>query len=67
MPYLVRNGEAEISINLDNPSAYKIWAISTGGRRLENIDAKVAGKTLTFIARVKGPDGARMQYEIATK
>lgn len=67
LPHLVRNGRAEVRIALDAPGRYKVWALSPGGRRLENLPAKADGKVLTFTAGVKGAEGARMFYEIAAE
>lgn len=66
LPYLVRDGEATVHISLANPSAYTIWALSVGGRRLEKIPAKKEGGTLSFTAKVSSAFGARMLYEITT-
>jgi hypothetical protein len=69
LPHLVRAGQAEISIRLDTPKDYRVWALSAGGRRVEEVPAKADGDTLRFRADVAGDkeNGARLLYEIAVK
>jgi len=64
LPHLVRDGAATISIALSDPAACQVWALSTGGRRLERVPATAGKDGLTFTVRVKAADGARMLYEI---
>lgn len=64
LPHLVRAGSARVSIALDDPGAYAVWALSTAGRRVERVAAAVAGGRLVFTARVEGAEGARMLYEV---
>ncbi|MBN2713165.1 MAG: hypothetical protein JXR97_12160 [Planctomycetes bacterium] len=66
LPYLVRNGSATVRIRLKGPAAYKVWALSVGGRRLEKIKARVDGDSLVFTANVKSAYGAHMLYELTT-
>jgi len=65
LPHLVARGSAQIAVKVSNPAAAKVWAISTSGKRLEAVVAKVEGDRLVFTADVKGVDGARMMYEVA--
>lgn len=67
MPHLVRAGRAEVSIELDAPKDYRVWALSPGGRRLAELPVSVAGHQLRFTADVAGDPagGARMLYEVA--
>ncbi len=65
LPHLVRDGAATVRIAVVEPAAYSVWALSPGGKRLEKLEAKVEGAELVFTAKVRGPDGARMLYEIA--
>jgi len=67
LPHLVRDGSATVRITLAEPSSYTVWALSPGGKRLEKIDAKVDAGELVFTAKIRGPDGARMLYEVAKK
>ena len=64
LPYLVRMGQAEVSLALKAPQAYAVYALSTNGRRLERLSAKVVNGQLCFTASVRGAEGARMLYEI---
>jgi hypothetical protein len=67
LPHLVRDGAATVHIALAEPVAYTVWALSTGGRRLEQVATSIAADGLTIPLRVRGPDGARMLYEIVRK
>lgn len=64
LPHLVRDGAATVRVALAEPAAYTVWALSTGGRRLEKVAANVEAGELVFTARVRGTDGARMLYEV---
>ena len=62
---LVRDGGADIGLALESPEKYGVWALSTSGRRLEELPTEVSGGKLRFRAQVKGPDGkGRLAYEI---
>lgn len=65
LPHLVARGTATVTVKLADASALKVWALSTGGRRLEEVSATATADGLTFIVDVKGRDGARLCYEIA--
>ncbi|HEX3133179.1 MAG TPA: hypothetical protein VHX44_06300, partial [Planctomycetota bacterium] len=65
LPHLVARGSAQVAVKVSNPAGAKVWAISTSGKRLEAVAAKVEGERLVFAADVKGIDGARMMYEVA--
>ncbi len=67
MPYLVRAGKAEVSIRLQKPGAYQVWALGPGGKRLAKVPCQSESGTLHFVADVAGDTaaGARMLYEIA--
>jgi hypothetical protein len=64
LPHLVRAGRAEVTLALEKPEAFAVYALATNGRRLERVAAKAADGKLTFVASVAGADGARMLYEI---
>ena len=65
LPYLVRAGQAEVTLALKKPEACTVYALSTNGRRVEKLPVKVAAGTLQFTASVTGgAGGARMLYEI---
>ena len=65
LPHLVRDGAATVHVALADPAAYSVWALSMGGTRLEKVETKVDAGQLVFTASVRGPNGARMLYEIA--
>ena len=67
LPHLVRAGKAEVRVRLPDPTAYHVWALSTGGQRVAKVPNAVAGSELAFIADVAGFDGhgAVLTYEIA--
>ncbi len=66
-PPIVRAGKAQISLALANPAGYTVWALESTGRRLEKMPCAVKDGKLTFTADVKGPNGARMLYEIVAE
>ncbi len=66
-PPIVRAGKAKVSLALSNPAAFTVWALESTGRRLEKMPASVVDGKLTFTADVKGPNGARMLYEIVAE
>jgi hypothetical protein len=67
LPYLVRNGQANIRIRLQNAGRYRVWALSPGGRRLGVVAATGRGDQLSFTAKVAGEAGwgAVLLYEVA--
>lgn len=67
LPYLVRAGSADMSVRMESPSLYQVWALSPGGTRIGKVPARVRDEYLEFRVDV-GADpeaGARMLYEIA--
>ncbi|MGA2867198.1 MAG: hypothetical protein ABSF95_22195 [Verrucomicrobiota bacterium] len=69
LPHLVRAGKAELSIRLEHPGQYQVWALAPSGKRLAEVPAKVQGDSLRFTADVAADPaaGARMSYEVAAK
>jgi hypothetical protein len=69
LPYLVRAGKAEVSIRLDKPAEYGVWALAPGGKRLAEMPVRLEGDTLRFTADVAADasSGARMLYEVVRK
>lgn len=67
LPHLVRAGKASVSVRLETPEQYKVWALSPSGKRLAEVPAKAAGDALVFTADVAADPagGARMIYEVA--
>jgi hypothetical protein len=69
MPYLVRSGKAAVSIQLQSPTEYRVWALASSGKRLGEVASRIEEGALRFIADVAGDpeNGARMLYEVAVK
>jgi len=69
LPHLVRAGKADVSIELESPGSYHVWALAPSGKRLAEVPAKAGAGTLRFTADVAGDAaaGARMTYEVAVK
>ena len=63
-PPVVRAGQAKVSLALNAPASYAVWALDTTGRRLAKVPAAVTDGRLVFTADVKGSAGAQMLYEI---
>ncbi len=57
-------GSARISVRLSDPAACEVWSLRTDGTRLERMPASVESGRLVFEASVKGPEGARLVYEV---
>ena len=66
-PPMVRNGRARVTLALANPGAFTVWALETTGKRLEKMPCAVENGNLVFTADVKGPNGARMLYEVVAE
>jgi len=64
LPHLVRDGSATVRLTLTDPAACTVWALSTGGRRVEKVQTKVESGELVFAVNVRGVEGARMLYEV---
>ena len=61
---VVADGEADLSVRVEHPECFRVWALDTSGRRLVEVPAKVLGGRLAFTACVRGADGkARLYYE----
>ncbi len=63
-PPLIRVGQAEIELTLNEALAYNVYALATSGRRLERIEVDVRESSIYFKINVAHPEGARMLYEI---
>ena len=63
-PPIVRVGSADISIVLDEPARYAVYALDTTGARIAPVPCRSEGGKLSFTASVRGPEGARMLYEV---
>ena len=69
LPHLVRAGKANIRIKIDKAARFQVWALSTSGRRVAQVETTVDKGYLRFqtdVARDPAA-GARMLYEIEMK
>ena len=60
-------GKAEVSLQLNDPDAYRVWALSTSGKRLAPVRSRTTARELIFTADVAslGEQGATLCYEVA--
>lgn len=66
LPHLVWAGKARVRIVLKEAQHLKVWALSSGGKRLAEVKVEVKDGVLEFTADVAAdPAQARMLYEIA--
>ena len=64
-PILVRDGEAEVSLELStNDHFIRVYALGTDGKREGFVESRLDGGRLSFTARIRGPHGACMAYEV---
>lgn len=62
---VVADGEVGMTLRLDDPERYRVWALDTSGRRLDEIPVSVKNGRIGFSVGVRGPDGkARLYYEV---
>ena len=67
-PHLFRNGEALVSLRLDAESSYKVFCLSTGGKRRREVPSVFENGTLMFTADVDAdPSNASFLYEIVRR
>ena len=65
LPHLVRNGKAEIRLAVNTPGAYKVYALSSSGRREALVPSRDVKGRLAFTAAVDAvPKTATLLYEI---
>ena len=67
LPYLVQAGRARVMLKSSRAAKLKVWALETDGTRAEEIPVRRKDGAIGFEVSVKGPNGARMLYEIAEK
>ena len=62
---LVESGAAEVSLRLDKPERYQVWALASDGERRFAMSRRVENGALCFTASTRGADGKGVvQYEI---
>ncbi|MDA3926641.1 MAG: hypothetical protein PF904_18295 [Kiritimatiellae bacterium] len=65
LPHVVRNGKAKITLKAESPEKYKVYALTTGGRRVAAISTSVSNGLLCFEAKTTGlNNNAVIIYEI---
>ncbi|MGN0832224.1 MAG: hypothetical protein ACI4RD_01080 [Kiritimatiellia bacterium] len=64
---LVRRAKAAIALKLDQSDDYEVYGLDLRGVRTGKVDSVVKNGCLCFFADVKGPEEARMLYEIVRK
>ena len=65
-PVLVlHSGEVDVSLSLENPEEYHVWALDTSGRRRAEVPCRTEGDRLRFTASSRQSFGGCMYYEIA--
>lgn len=66
LPHLVQTGRARITLRLENPTAAKVFALSSDGKRLSELPATPSehAGTLTIPLSIDGGGKARMLYEV---
>ena len=62
---LVEVGAAAIVLKLAEPGRYKVYELATDGARRGTLATAVKDGALAFEVSTKGPNGARLLYEIA--
>jgi hypothetical protein len=65
LPLLARRDPATISLTLDEPGAYSVYALATDGERLGEVAATTADGRLTFTADPGAFETGCIYYEIA--
>ncbi|MBP5322159.1 MAG: cellulase family glycosylhydrolase [Kiritimatiellae bacterium] len=64
-PHLFKNGEARVTLKLDPESTYKVFCLSTGGKRRREVPSVFEDGILMFTADVDAdPQNASFLYEI---
>lgn len=64
LPHLVRKGRATVTIRMKEAAKARVWGLATGGKRLEQIPARVVEGALVVPLDVDRGGKARMLYEI---
>jgi len=67
LPHLVRKGRATVTIRLKNASKARVWRLETGGRRTEQVAARVRGGALVVPLDIDRGGRACILYEVEVK
>jgi hypothetical protein len=64
---LMRRGVAFVSLMLERPDEYDVYALDAVGNRIERLKTEVSQGGLGFTADIRGLHGARNQYEVVRR
>jgi hypothetical protein len=67
LPHLVRAGRATVALRLTHPERARVWGLSTSGRRVGEISARVEGGRLVIPLDVVAGGKARLLYEVVVE
>ena len=62
---MLRAGEADVSLAIDNAAKFRVYALDTAGRRRAEVPCRAEGGRLRFTASSRQPFGGCMYYEVA--
>ncbi|MGN1359944.1 MAG: hypothetical protein ACI4X9_05765, partial [Kiritimatiellia bacterium] len=65
LPHLIRDARTPVSIDLDEPSRYHVWALAPDGARLCPVPTTHAQGRLRFLAETPFKGRAVLEYEVA--
>lgn len=64
---LVESGAAEVSLRVNEPHRYHVWALAANGERRFAVPCRVEKEALRFSVATRGADGKGvMQYEVSS-
>ncbi|MBM3493492.1 MAG: hypothetical protein FJX72_04100 [Armatimonadetes bacterium] len=64
LPHLMLNGSATVTIRMKDAGRARVWALSTGGKRVAQVTATAQGGALVVPLSVEAGGKARMIYEV---
>ena len=67
LPHLAQAGSATVRIRLADADRVRVWALAMSGKRVADVATTVEDGALTLPLNVRGPEGARLMYEVAVE
>lgn len=67
LPWLVRDGSAQVTLARAGGEPLTCWGLSLDGTRGETVPVEAGGGALSLTPSVRGPQGARLYYELSTR
>lgn len=68
VPFLAARGEAEVTLQTAPGSSYALYTLDTAGRRTGEIPfTRIDARTIRFPAKVFGPHGTTLAYELVRR